>query len=93
MHEMSNPIFWWYFSYFSQKIKYDISCKLSPKETICMKCQILFSGKNKKNISKCCMLKFFTQHAKRCVGLYYENVPNWAFFDSNDPDQSMHIYR
>ena len=24
------------------------SCKLSPKETICMKCQILFSRKNKK---------------------------------------------
>ena len=22
-----------------------------------MKCQILFAGKNKKNISKCCMLK------------------------------------
>ena len=39
-----------YFSYFSQKTGYDISCKLSPKETICMKCQILFSGKNKKNI-------------------------------------------
>ena len=27
------------------------------KETICMKCQILFSGKNKKNISKCRLLK------------------------------------
>ena len=27
------------------------------KETICMKCQILFSEKNKKNISKCCLLK------------------------------------
>ena len=39
-----------FFSYFSQKTGYDISCKLSPKETVCMKCQILFSGKNKKNI-------------------------------------------
>ena len=38
-----------YFSYFSQKTGFDISCKLSPKKTICMKCQILFSGKNKKN--------------------------------------------
>ena len=28
----------------------DISYKLSPMETICMKCQILFSGNNKKNI-------------------------------------------
>ena len=40
-----------YISYFSQKTGFDISCKLSPKETICMKCQILFSGKNKKNIN------------------------------------------
>ena len=32
---------WWYFSFFSQKTAFDISCKL----TICMKCQILFSGK------------------------------------------------
>ena len=38
-----------YFSYFSQKTGFDISCKLSPKETICMKCQILFSVKNEKN--------------------------------------------
>ena len=28
------------------------------KETICMKCQNLFSRKNKKNISECCLLKF-----------------------------------
>ena len=35
------------FSYFSQKTEFEISCKL---ETICMKCQILFSKKNKKNI-------------------------------------------
>ena len=39
-----------YISYFSQKTGFDISCKLSPLETICMKCQMLFSGKNKKNI-------------------------------------------
>ena len=26
---------------------FDISCKISPEETICMKCQSLFSGKNK----------------------------------------------
>ena len=38
------------FSYFSQKTGFDISCKLSPLETICMKCQILFSRKNKKTI-------------------------------------------
>ena len=39
-----------YFSYFSQKTGFDILCKLSPLLTICLKCQILFSWKNKKNI-------------------------------------------
>ena len=38
-----------YFSYFSQKLGFDILCKFSPYKTICMKYQILFSGKNKKN--------------------------------------------
>ena len=37
--------------YFSQKIGYDVSYKLSPKETVCKKCQILFPWKNKKNIN------------------------------------------
>ena len=41
-----------YFLYISQKTGFDILCKLSPMESICMKCQILFSGKNKKNITK-----------------------------------------
>ena len=40
------------FSYFSQTTGFHISCKLSPLETICIKCQILFSAKNKKNIIK-----------------------------------------
>ena len=44
-----------YFSYFSQKTGFDISCKLSPLETICMKCQILFWGKIRK-ISPICRL-------------------------------------
>ena len=46
-----NTLFFFFF-YFSQKTGFDISCKLSPSplETICMKCQTLFSGKNKKNI-------------------------------------------
>ena len=35
---------------FPQKTGFDISWKLSPWETIRMKCQILFSRKNKKNI-------------------------------------------
>ena len=39
-----------YFSFFPMITGFDISCKLSPLETICMKCQILLSGKNKKKI-------------------------------------------
>ena len=35
-----------YFTSFSWKIGSDTSCKLSPYEAICMKCQILFSRKN-----------------------------------------------
>ena len=38
------------FCYFFQKTEFDISCKLSPKKTIFMKCQNLFSWKNDKNI-------------------------------------------
>ena len=38
-----------YFSNFSQKTGFYISCKLSPLETVCMKCLILFFRKNKKN--------------------------------------------
>ena len=37
-----------FFLYFSEKIRFDILCKLSPMETICIKCRILFSQKNKK---------------------------------------------
>ena len=48
---------WWCFSDFCKKTGFDISCKLSPLETICMKCQILFPEKNKKNISQCLILK------------------------------------
>ena len=45
------------FSYFSQKTAFDISYKLSLLLTICMKCQNLFSGENKKNTSMCRLLK------------------------------------
>ena len=43
LHEMSNPYFW-------EKQKNIICCGYSMA-TICMKCQILFSWKNKKNIT------------------------------------------
>ena len=34
---------------FSKNINFDIALKLSPLVTICVECQSLFSGKNKKN--------------------------------------------
>ena len=59
-------------SYFSQKKDFGISCKLSPVKTICMKCQILFPEKIKKNISEYNLLMFLSRvlsvkSAKYCV--------------------------
>ena len=45
------------FLIFTYKIGSDTSCKVSPKETIGMKFQILFCRKNKKNTAKY-LLKF-----------------------------------
>ena len=36
---------WCYFIYFPKKIDFDISCKLSPKETLCVNCRRLFPRK------------------------------------------------
>ena len=46
-----------------QKVSFDISWKLSPWGTICMICQSLFIGKNKKNIIKL----FSAEFAQRVV--------------------------
>ena len=46
-----------FYLFFPLKTGFGISCKLSPLETICMKCQNLFSGKNEKkkfNINVIC---------------------------------------
>ena len=53
-----------FFLIFQKKMGFDISCKLSPQETICMKCQCLFSGKNKKNIFNLLSAKFAQRVAK-----------------------------
>ena len=45
------------FLLFFHKTEIDISCKLSPVETICMKCRILFSEENKKTKWTCRLLK------------------------------------
>ena len=51
------------FSYFTQNVGFYISCKLSPTETICMKCQILFPGENKKKDFKLSSAENFTMSA------------------------------
>ena len=65
-------------------------CQILSKETICMKCQILFSRKNKKNISNCRLLKFspcmqsvnsFPASGDFCCLLI-------TFANSLDPDQA-----
>ena len=57
------------FLIFTRKKGFDISCTLSPKETICKKYQSVLSGRHKKNISNChllklslCMLSVKSQH-------------------------------
>ena len=55
-------------SYFSQKTGFDISCKLSPMETICMKCQILFSETNK-NIIINILSTEFVERVEKVKGL------------------------
>ena len=44
--------------FFLQEIGSDTLRKLCLKQTLCMKCQILFSRKQKNNTSKCRLLKF-----------------------------------
>ena len=51
-----------HFSYCSRKTSV---CKLSPRETICMKCQTLFSGESKKKLSFCCLLNVSAEFAHR----------------------------
>ena len=53
-----------YFSLFSQKTGFDSTCKLCPIRIICMKHQILFSGKNKRNIINLSSAEFAHKHCK-----------------------------
>ena len=78
-----------FFSYFSQKTGFDIAYI----ETICMKCQ-MFSGKNKKNISKCCLLKILPRllsikddlsWRKQLVNLYNDKDTSLALVHDFQP--------
>ena len=56
-----------FFLFFPEN-RFDIPCKLSAMETICIKCHNLFSGKNKKKYLKMSTAENFMQSAKR---IYY----------------------
>ena len=62
-----------FFLFFPQKTRFDTSCKLSSMETICMNCQNLFSGKNKKNFSICHLLKIFPRVLSTNQSIYPVN--------------------
>ena len=46
-------------------VGFDISYKLSPQETICMKCQSSFFAENKEKYFKLSATEIFAQLAKR----------------------------
>ena len=54
-----------FFFFFLKKTGFDISCRLSPLETNCMKCEILHSGKNR----KCIILSL--SELLRLYGVFY----------------------
>ena len=59
------------FFLFFQKIGFHTSCKFSPLETICMKCQSLFSGENnKKNNISLSSAEFAQREIKVNIGCF-----------------------
>ena len=65
-----------FFSLFLQKTGFDTACKLSPLETICMKCQILFPGKNGKNISIGHLLKILPRVLSIKIMVNIHTIPH-----------------
>ena len=77
------------FFYYSHKTWFGISCKLSPLETICKKCQILFRGKSEKNITKCRLLNFLRSmqsvNCKHKSSLQWRVIRNCCRKNNVDP--------
>ena len=55
-----------FFNFFIE-VGFDISCNLSSKETICMKCQTLFSGKKIRKIFQNFVSKFLPYILNPCM--------------------------
>ena len=62
--------------FFPQKTGFDISCKLSPMETICMYCQTPFSRKDKKNTTN-----VFSAALAQGGGIFFLIFPQKTGFD------------
>ena len=58
-------VFCFFLFLFYHNVGFDISYKLSPQETICMKCQSSFFGENKEKYFKLSATEIFTQLGKR----------------------------
>ena len=63
--------FFFFFFNFSQKTEFDFACKWSPRKTIYMKCQILFSGRSKKIITILSSAELIAQRVEK-VNSYSE---------------------
>ena len=63
-----------FFSYFSQKIGYDISCELSPQEAIRMKYQSLFSGEKDEKYHKYDVCRISQECGKGQKPIYISKV-------------------
>ena len=63
-----------------QKIGFDISCKLSPKETICMKYQSLFSEKEEEKYQYINLPS--AEFAQRMVKVLADDILNYLFWKS-----------
>ena len=67
------------FFFVSKKIGFDISCKLSLDETICMKCQSCFLGKIRKIFQNAICWNFFPVSIKAYPTIWKVNLTTWFY--------------
>ena len=72
--DFQQTIFEIFFLIFSQKTGFDIPYKLCPLETICRKCQIPFSSKNKEKYHQFVICWISPESGKGLTDIYTANV-------------------
>ena len=84
-----------YFSYFSEKIGFDIPCKLCSYEKMCLEFQILFSGKTRKISSFCHLLNlslaWYVLTLKAPITTAAENSFTFIYFFSENKVLTFHV--